>query len=97
MILVSTGSPASSATKKTEIINTDNSGLSCKDLEEYPIQVSGAVGSNLGSMPIICGGASNWTSVNQCHRLESGKWQNFANLTQAYVYITGLLQGLKLY
>ena len=84
-ILVSTGSPFVSATK-TEIINIENNGLTCKDLEEYPLQVSGAVGSNMGSSPVICGGSISWTSLNQCHRLESGKWQNFANLTQAYVY-----------
>ena len=91
MILVSTGSPLVSATK-TEVINIENNGLTCKNLEEYPLQVSGAVGSNMGSSPVICGGSISWSSLNQCHRLESGKWQNFANLTQAYVYtIFGLL------
>ena len=48
MILVSTGYPRSSATK-TEIINTDNSGLTCKDLEEYPLEIIGAVGFNVAS------------------------------------------------
>ena len=88
MILVSTGYPLSSATK-TEIINTDNSGLTCKDLEEYPLQIQGAVGFNMGSLPVICGGyelyESGPTYPNQCHRLETGKWQPFANLTQGYV------------
>ena len=93
LILVSTGSPVVSATK-TEIINIENNGLTCKDLEDYPLQVYGAVGSNMGSSPVICGGRdqSNWASVIQCHRLESGKWQHFASLTQAYVYtLLGLL------
>ena len=82
-ILVSTGYPLSSATK-TEIINTDNSGLTCKDLEDYPLQIYGAVGFNMGSLPVICGGYDGSYS-NQCHRMESGKWQPFANLAQGYV------------
>ena len=83
-ILVSTGYPKFSATK-TEIINTDNSGLTCKDLEEYPLQIEGAVGFNMGSLPVICGGQeSGSTYSNQCHRMETGKWQPFANLTQGY-------------
>ena len=83
-ILVSTGYPLSSATK-TEIINTDNSGLTCKDLEEYPLQIIGAVGFNLASLPVICGGWMDGTYLNQCHRMESGEWKHFANLTQGYV------------
>ena len=81
-ILVSSGA----ATKTTEIINIDNSGLTCKDLEEYPLQIIGAVGFNMGSLPVICGGKYlGFKAQNQCHRMESGKWQPFANLTQGYV------------
>ena len=83
MILVSTGYPRSSATK-TEIINTDNSGLTCKDLEEYPLQINSAVGFNMGSLPVICGGYDGST-YDQCYRMESGKWKLFANLSQGYV------------
>ena len=79
MVLVSARS------QKTEIINTDNSGLTCKDLEEYPLQIFGAVGFNMGSLPIICGGYDGSTYSNQCHRMESGKWKPFANLAQGYV------------
>ena len=85
-ILVTTGSPRSSATK-TEIINLDNASLTCQDLEEYPLAIQGAVGSNTGSFPVICGGWDGSQSVKQCHRLESGRWQHFANLTQGYKYI----------
>ena len=84
MILVSTGMPYSSATK-TEIINTDDSGLTCKDLEEYPLQVYGAVGSNMASLPVICGGYGDSTYPTQCYQMESGKWNLFANLAQGYV------------
>ena len=83
-ILVSTGHPRSSATK-TEIINTDNSSLTCKDPEDYPLQVYGAVGFNMASLPVICGGSDGSTILTQCYRMESGKWNLFANLAQGYV------------
>ena len=79
-ILVSTGYPLSSATK-TEIINTDNSGLTCKDLEEYPLQIQGAVGGNMGSVPVICGGSNVSTIFNQCYRLNGKPF----NLVQGFV------------
>ena len=85
-ILVSTGNPLSFATK-TEIINPDNESLTCQDLEDYPLGIEGAVGSNIGSFPVICGGWDGSESVKQCHRLESGRWQHFANLTQGSIYI----------
>ena len=85
MILVSTGYPRNSATTTTEMINIDNSGLTCKDLEEYPLQINSAVGFNMGSLPVICGGYDGSTIFNQCHQMESGKWKLFANLSQGYV------------
>ena len=89
-ILISTGFPRNSATKTTEIINIDNevltSHVNCKDLDDYPLKISGAVGSNMGSFPVLCGGRDNSGSVNQCHRLESGKWEPFANLAEKYIY-----------
>ena len=83
-ILVSTGRPT---TISTEIINLDQEGVTCKDLEDYPGKIYGALGFNMGSLPVICGGRDeSGPIVNQCHRLESGKWQPFVNLTQGYVY-----------
>ena len=93
--MVSTGfGPDGFPRGRTEIINLDQDGVTCKDLEEYPLQVYGAVGSNMGSLPVICGGFEGRLGndmnnqekyVKQCHRLESGKWTPFANLAQGYV------------
>ena len=74
-ILVSTGFPYGTYyntiynTRTTEIINIDNGGLTCKDLGEYPLQIQGAVGGNMGSGPFICGGSNVSTIFNQCYRL----------------------------
>ena len=85
-ILVSTGSPYSSATNTTEIVNIDNDGLTCKDLEEYPLQIQRAVGFSMGSMPVICGGHHiSGYICHHCYRLESRKWKPFNSLLQGYV------------
>ena len=98
--LVTTGYPSSSDTKTSEVINevkTDSSSFTCKDPEEYPLQIHGAVGfnmasfngfngENMASLPVICGGKrTGHTNPTQCYRMESGKWNPFANLTHGYV------------
>ena len=83
-ILVSTGYPLSSA-QKTEVINMEDDSI-CQDLEDFPLQISDAVASYLGSFPVICGGQEESDSLNQCHQLKSGVWQPFATLGQRYIY-----------
>ena len=90
-ILVSTGNPTNHATNITEIINLDNEDLTCQDVEDYPFVTSYAVGSNMGSFPVICGGTDYYvsgSSVNKCHRLIAGRWQQFANMTKRYIYLS---------
>ena len=97
VILVSTGYQNYGGTgwnfdpaTKTEIINIENSNVTCQDLEDFPYEIQGAVGSNIGSSPVICGG----NNKNACYRLESGKWHHFAYLLQGYVcIISGLLKS----
>ena len=87
-ILISTGYVKNHATNITEIINLDNEDLTCQDVEDYPLASSSAVGSNMGSFPVICGGTTDasgpgsGSSVNKCHRLVAGRWQQYANMTK---------------
>ena len=88
-ILVSTGYVKNHSTNITEIINLDNENLTCQDVEDYPLATSSAVGSNMGSFPVICGGTDYYvsgSSVNKCHRLVAGRWQQFANMTKRYIH-----------
>jgi hypothetical protein len=55
------------------------------------LEVFSAVSSNMGSFPVICGGWNDSGLVMQCHRLESGKWQHFANLIQGYIRLALIL------
>ena len=96
-ILVSTGNPRSSATK-TEIINLDNDNLTCQDLEDYPLEIHSGVGSNIGSFPAICGGYryESGSSLNQCHRLMAGEWQQFATMNSRRYGAAGIVLGNSL-
>ena len=99
--LVTTGYPTSFATKTSEVIQNstidDSNGLTCKDLEEYPLQIYGAVGfnmasfngfngENMDSLPVICGGKRTGNkNPTKCYQMQSGKWNFFAHLTHGYV------------
>ena len=50
--MISSGYPY---TAKTEVIDVTN-GETCKDIANFPDEVSSAVGANLKGVPIICGG-----------------------------------------
>ena len=56
--MVTTGFPWSPATK-TEIVDLEN-GKSCsRDIEDFPVEILGAVGTNLQGTPVVCGGYSS--------------------------------------
>ena len=79
-ILVSTGDPRDPSVR-TEIINLENNEVNCPDLGDYPLDIHYAVGSYIGSYPVICGGGDGSASFNQCYRLVAGVWQEFATMT----------------
>ena len=54
-VLISTGYPLKSA-KMTEVIDLEDSSVTCNNLEDFPWRIQDAVGANLASRPIICGG-----------------------------------------
>jgi len=89
-ILVSTGYPSNSATQTTEVINLEDNSK-CQGVEDFPLAIESAVGSYLGSFPVICGGTNESSSLNQCHQLESGKWQPFATLGQRRSSAAGIV------
>ena len=99
-ILVSTGYPTSSA-RKTEIINLENESLTCQDLGNYPFGIYGGVGSNIGSLAVICGGTGGIgaTSEKQCYKLVAGEWQQFATMTtrRHYAAVMGVGNSLMIF
>ena len=41
--------------KLSEIINFRKNHINCANIEQYPLDVSGAAGANFASTPVICG------------------------------------------
>merc|ERR1711971_439355 len=79
MVMIASGSPRSSA-RKTEIVDVAN-GLTCSDLAEFPVALSGAVGANLGGTPVVCGGyLGSSVYTKKCYRFKNSGWEEFASM-----------------
>ena len=82
--MISTGHPGFLSTK-TEVIDVEDSNVKCEDLDDFPMTLESAVGANLASMPIICGGKfKNGSylsySSDKCFKYMEGGWQHFATM-----------------
>ena len=53
---------------RTEVIDVENSNITCKDLEDFPMESYAGTGTSLTSMPIICGGWSSHFS-DKCFKV----------------------------
>jgi hypothetical protein len=100
--LVTTGNPFSTSVK-SEVIDLEDSNNICQDLEDYPIQVWGAVGGLLNQVdPLVCGGGySSYTNVcyvlNQpgqsSEMLEERVYSATLTLNSTHIWITGGYNG----
>ena len=92
--MISTGYPWNPAIK-TEVIDLVDSNVICEDLEDFPMEISTAVGANLASTPIICGGYfSNNVSVHtsdKCFKYMEGGWQHFATIIERRAHAAGIV------
>ena len=82
--MITTGYPSYSS-KKTEVIDLENSDIKCKDLDVFPMEIFLGVGAKLASMPIICGGLfyDAFTiehSSDQCLIYTKMGWQHFVTM-----------------
>merc|ERR1712226_467644 len=55
-VMISTGNLNMDSTKKTEVIDLEDSNVICNVLEDFPMDIDAAVGATLAITPIICGG-----------------------------------------
>ena len=78
---ITNGIPWTSFISNTEVIDLENNNVICKDLDDFPLEISDAVSANLASLPIICGGSSfngSSYSSDKCFRYTEASWQHFA-------------------
>jgi hypothetical protein len=86
-VMITTGSPDSSA-KKTEVVDVE-SGETCADLADFPVENYGAVGANLDGTPIVCGGGLS-SYYQTCYKYTSAGWQEFASMNEKRQYAAGI-------
>ena len=77
--MVTTGYPYSSA-RKTEVVDVE-SGETCADLADFPVENYGAVGANLDGTPIVCGGRGS-SYYQTCYKYTNAGWQQFASMKE---------------
>ena len=89
--MVTSGYPSSSA-RKTEIVDVAN-GLTCSDMADFPVQLIGAVGANLGGTPVVCGGSSS----EKCFRFKNSVWQEFASMKEKRGFAAAVMHNDRLH
>ena len=87
----------------TEVINLDgNEDVTCRDLDDFPIMLSNAVGGNLASSPVICGGQNQSDTksirdeIDTCFKLINGnynqlQWKPFATMSNKRAVAAGVV------
>ena len=67
----------------------------CEDLEDFPMEIEAAVGANLASTPIICGGyfggPGSVHSSDKCFKYTEEGWQHFATMIERRDHATGIV------
>jgi hypothetical protein len=94
-VLITTGYPTYSS-KKTEVIDLEDSEVKCKDLDVFPMEIFLGIGTNLVSMPIICGGLfyDAFTiehSSDQCLIYKETGWQHFVTMIDRRIDAAGIV------
>ena len=81
-MLVATG-----FTKTTELIHLDSTPTQCI-LEDYPLNVFGAVGWLSEEGITICGGenSDNYNAVKDCYTLKDNQWKQWPSMTTPRAY-----------
>ena len=90
--MISTGYPYTAA---TEVMDLKDSNVTCEDLKNFTMEIRGAVGANLASTPIICGGYFDNYGTHirseKCFKYMDGGWQHFATMIERRSYAVGIV------
>ena len=68
---------------EVEVVDLETSSTSCREIENFPDAVGGAVGMiGPNQQPLICGGYYSTGDSTNCYTLENGHWQLFSLMTE---------------
>ena len=91
--MITTGNSAT----KTEIVDVEN-GITCSDLTDFPVEISGTVGANLDGTPVVCGGADTSSEYSdKCYRFTNGVWEEFTSLKEKRHEADAVIYNKKLH
>ena len=72
---------------KSEVIDLSSEDTVCGELGDFPLNISGAVGTLLGDYPVICGGYTAGWVTNKCYKLNEAKqYTEFATMQKPRDY-----------
>ena len=87
--------------KLSEIINFRKNHINCENIEQYPLDVSGAAGANFESTPVICGGQFQqfpfFDNSGHCYAYKDYKWQPFAQMVTPRSYAAAIIYNNSLH
>ena len=89
--MITNGDPSVFA-RKTEIVDVAN-GLTCSNLAKFPVELSAAVGANLGATPVVCGGYSS----EKCFRFKNSVWEEYASMKEKRHVAAAVMHNDKLH
>ena len=73
-------------------------GLTCSDMADFPVELNGAVGANLGGTPVVCGGyGPSIGSSKNCFRFINAAWEEFATMKDKRRWAAGVMHNDKLH
>ena len=74
-----------------EVINLDesNPSLTCPNLRDFPLHLSGGIGQLYRGVPVVCGGEDGEGEAScECHQLQNGNWIRTAPLSECRLWAT---------
>ena len=73
-------------------------GVTCSDLDDFPVELDSAVGANFDGTPVVCGGnLGSYTPSEKCYRLTFGEWEEITSMLEKRGYAAGVVYNKNLH
>ena len=71
-------------------------GLTCSDMADFPEELSGAVGANLGGTPVVCGGRGS-LYTEKCFRFKNSVWEEYTSMNEKRWFAGAVMHNDRLH
>ena len=93
--MITTGFPYSSG-RKTEVFNLAGQDI-CLNLEDFPIDLWGAVGAHINGTPIVCGGYDGSNYLDKCYHFINGNWALTTTMRERRYLATSIVYNNRMH